>query len=235
MKRNLSVLFLMLLSACQVLNRPDVPATLQAQNDGYIIEATMLAGTSQANQTTIEATSMAVGTLVADQNSINLQMLATIRAVIPPTPGRIVGNADGSVPGFIPAGPGDTGALITGDGATTPVPTTIQFTNIGVASAVRRADGCAVSLLTQFPANTQRIYVTARALNIRAGTLMAVEWRRENQVVVQENWTVPQDATNFCLWFNMDSAAVQFTPGQWSVRLFANNQPIDPEVTFTIG
>jgi hypothetical protein len=220
------------MSGCQVLNRPDEQATLQAQNSGYLAEATAVAQTVQANQLQIQMTMVAVETGVARTTNINQQLLATIRAVVPPTPDRAVGSMSSA------------GASTEGDameampqsqqsqGSSSVAGT--QFTNVGVAGAVRQSDGCAVSVQTSFPASTGVIYVTTRALNIRGGTVMAVTWQRQSQVVAQENWTVPRDSASFCLWFKLDSSVVPLTAGAWTVRLSADNNLIDPEVAFTV-
>jgi hypothetical protein len=103
-----------------------------------------------------------------------------------------------------------------------------------MAASVRESDSCADALQTQFPGDTQEIYATARALNIRAGTQLSVEWRYEGELVWQENWTVPVDSDSFCLWFNLDPLVVALLPGNWSVSLYADGMSIGPPVPFSI-
>jgi len=211
LKRSWCLLLIGVLNACQAFTRPDTPATLRAQNAGYILEATAIAETAQAEGTRVQGTAIAASTVIARMDNINLQLRATARAIIPPTP------------------------LIAGGGfAGTPSGDSTQFVEIGTATSVRDSDGCASGLQSQFPPDVQRIYVTARALNIRAGTLMGVEWRYQDQVAYQENFVVPVDDDNYCLWFNIDPIAIAFSPGNWEVRLYANEVPIEPEVNFTI-
>jgi hypothetical protein len=136
--------------------------------------------------------------------------MATARAVIPPTP-QIEG-----------AGMAEAVTNSDVDGT--------QYVEVGTTSSVSDADGCAIGLQSEFLLNTGPIYVTTRALNIRAGTLMGVEWFYEGAVAHQENFVVPVDDDNYCIWFNLEA----FSPGSWRVRLYHNDVLIEPEVSFIV-
>jgi hypothetical protein len=202
------------LSACQAFTRPDTPATLRAENDGYIVEATSIAQTAQAESVNLQATVMAAEATLTLMDNIQQQLMATARAAIPPTP-QIAGG----------------GNFATGGTSTD----SLQFVDVGTASSVRDSDGCADGLQSQFEPDSGRIYVTARALNMRAGTLMGVEWHYQGQIAHKENFVVPIDDDDYCLWFNIDPSTVSFSPGGWTVRLYANDSPIEPDVAFSIG
>jgi hypothetical protein len=214
LKRSCYLLLIGLLSACQVFTRPDTPATLRAQNAGFVVEATAIAATAQAEGTSVQETAVAAATTIARMDNINLQLRATARAIIPPTM-PIVNSGSSGLAG-------------------TPSGDSMQFVEIGTSTSVSDSDGCANALQSQFPFDVQRIYATARAFNIRAGTLMGVEWRYQDQIAHEENFVVPVDDDNYCLWFNIDPVAATFSSGDWSVQLFANEEPIEPEVIFTI-
>lgn len=203
-----------LLAGCQVFRGADVAATMQAQNVAYVVEATAIAQTQQAEAAQVLVTALAAETYIAQQEGINQVLVATVRAGDPPTIARSVGDAAGA--------------------AGTPATGETRFVEIQTASSVRESDGCADGIQTQFPQNAQRIYVTARAFNIRAGTRLDVEWRYAGNLVWQENWSVPVDSDNFCLWFYIDPSVVTFSPGNWSARLFANGISIEPAATFSI-
>ena len=205
--------FMLWLSACQAFTRPDTPATLRAENAGYIMEATSIAQTAQAENLNLQLTAAAAEATLTLMDNIKQQLMATARAAIPPTP-LIVGSG-GSVSDVVG-------------------PDSLQFIDVVTASSVRDSDGCAADAQSQFSSDAQRIYVTARALNILAGTLLGVEWQYEGAVVHKENFVVPIDDDDYCLWFNIDPATVTFSPGGWVVRLYANDSPINPEVAFTI-
>jgi hypothetical protein len=203
-------LLLLGLGACQAFTRPDIPATLRAENAGYVIEATSIYQTAQAEDARVQITAVAAAATIARIDNINQLLMATARAVIPPT-AQIAG-----------AGITESVTSSSGDG--------MQFIEVGTASSVRDSDGCANGLQSQFLQDAGPIYVTARALNIRAGTLMGVEWRYEGAVAHQENFVVPVDDDNYCIWFNLEA----FSAGNWTVRLYENELPIEPEVIFTV-
>ncbi len=217
MIKRFSILLLICLSACSALNAPDIPATMRVQNTQSVADATTIAQTYAADEAMVNATAGAVGTEVADQRSINRQLVLTARAVLPPTPQRAVGIAQ-------PVAGGGTSE-----------PDSLSFVDTGVTTAIRDSDGCVVSFETSISANAAMIYVDTKAISIRGGTIMGVEWQSNGAVVAQENWTVPRDETNFCIWFNLDPSKIPFTPGQWAVQLSANGQPIPPSITFTIN
>ncbi|MEO8612184.1 MAG: hypothetical protein ABI690_30095 [Chloroflexota bacterium] len=203
------------LSACQAFTRPDTPATLRAENDGYIMEATSIAQTAQAENTNLQATAVAAEGTLTVMDNVKQQLMATARVAIPPTP--------------IIEGGGVTGVSdTTGTGS-------MQFINVSTASSVRDSDGCATDTQSQFTSDTQRIYITARALNIKAGTLLGVEWLYQGAIVHKENFVAPIDDDDYCLWFNIDPSTITFSPGGWIVRLYANDSPVEPEVDFNIG
>ncbi len=211
MKRLLSLLLLGL-SACQAFTRPDIPATLRAQNAGYVVEATSISETAQAESTRVQVTAIAAAATLASIENLNQQLRATARAVIPPT-AQIAGAGSAIA---------ESTASIDGSG--------MQFVEVGTTNSVRDSDGCANGLQSQFSLDAGPIYVTTRALNIRAGTLMGVEWRYDGAVAHQENFVVPIDDDNYCIWFNMEA----FSTGNWIVRLYENEVPIEPEVSFTV-
>ncbi|HEX2907403.1 MAG TPA: hypothetical protein VHO69_11115 [Phototrophicaceae bacterium] len=221
------VALLLSLSACQVFQTTDVQATRQAENSLYVAEATAIAQTAQAHRDTIQVTVAAADTQVAEVNSVNQQLLATVRALVPPTPQRIVGNApevsgDFTAPEVIGTPLGESGA-----GGS-------NFINTVVSASVRASDGCPTSAQTQFSINTPEIYVNTQALSISAGTVMRVEWFYDGGVVLEDSWTIATAATNFCLWYFITPDDVTFQAGQWAVRLSANGTAIEPEVTFVM-
>lgn len=210
-----------ILVACQVLRPPDVQATLRAENVAYRDEATAVAVTSQAQQENTQATVEAAGTHVSELDNINQQLVATVRAAVPPTPRRIVGAASEAI--MTPGMEEFTGA-----------PSALQVAEVSTSAAVSSSDGCPTSVQNQFTADTPEIYVTARAFNITAGTQMGVEWYYQGQVVLQDTWTIQTTAPVLCVWYFITPADVPFSPGQWSVRLSANGVPVEQQAVFTI-
>ncbi len=232
-----------LIVGCSALSSPDPAVTLQAGRADLELEATSIAQSAQAQATEVRATVSAGETLVAQGEAVNNQLLVTMRAVFPPTQ-QIVQNNGAVTPGSVasPAPPGmlgeaaTPGAPVDGSNPVDPViNSNTPFTDVGTALTVRDADGCSMGLVTAFAADVQRIYVTTRALNIRAGTVMRVQWNYEGQPSFSESFTVAQDDDDFCLWFYIEPTNATFDAGTWSVQLFANESPINDPLTFTIG
>ncbi len=229
----LAVLVLIVLSGCSAIQPANTSGTLNAQNSGFVAEATHLAATAAARTTEVWLTAIWSGTYVYTHDQINLKLLATVRANEPPTQQVIAINPTGPVGVSGPVTIGAPEAPV--GGATVPAgppvdATGMQFTDNVTTSAVRESDGCAVGSQNSFPTSTARIYVVTRALNIRAGTQMGVEWRQGGQAVDSKSYAIPQDQASLCVWFYIDS----FTPGDWSVQLSANSQPIGSPLAFTV-
>jgi hypothetical protein len=207
-----------LLGACQVLNAPNVPATLSAQNTAFAAEATAIPLSIGQTSVAVARTAVAAETNVADVNSINRQLIATVNAVVPVTPAPQVGSAP-----------------IASDGQVASSATTSALVDIGVTGRKRDSDGCADGTQSQFAVDIPIIYATTRATTIAAGAVVAVEWKYQGEVVGSGSYTVPNDETNFCMWFPLDPANVPFTPGAWSVQFSLNGSLIEPTIFFNIG
>lgn len=230
-RKSVLIAVLLLLSGCGVLTAPNVPATLRVESTAYILEATAIAASLTTREVQVALTALAAQTEVAQNSSINRVLMATARAVIPPTPPREVGVA--------PEGAGmmDEAMVESGQSESAPAADSSlagQFVSTGVTTAKRDSDGCAVSFQTQFTADIYEIYVITRAVSLRAGTVMGAQWSYNGEVVAQNSWTAPQDETNFCIWFFINADTVPLSPGEWTVRLTADGRGIDPLVPFTI-
>jgi hypothetical protein len=216
------------LGACQALQGVDVPATLQAQNDAFATEAAGIVRTAGVERTQVLETAFAAETQVARANNVNQQLLATVQMVMPPTPAVVPGIApDNSTGGEMMMDTADVGF-------TSALPGIMQFVDTGTTSGIRRSDGCADGYQTEFSRNTPQIYVVSRALTISAGTVMSVDWSYEGQIVLQDTWTVDANAENYCVWYFITPNDVALTPGNWSARLYANGQSIDPIISFRV-
>jgi hypothetical protein len=208
-------------------------ATQQAEVTAYISESTVIAQRMVDASTQTAATAVAAETYIAQVDGINRQVVATLRANLPPTP-QIVTAMDPSLPvGTILPGSG-AGAGMTdemGGMAENTIAQFLQFTQ--TATSVRSSDGCAENITNQISTTAPEIYATARALNVVAGTELSVEWSSGGQVVYTSNFVVEEDQADFCFWFFITPEDVPFTPGDWSVRMLVNGAPIQP-FNFTI-
>lgn len=215
MKRLFGVMAVGLLAAgCRAFEGQSVAATMQAQNITFVAEATQIFETAQARGTTVFMTAEAADTAIAMNQNVNLQLMATARAIIAPTQPRV--------------GSGDLGveaAITTGE---------TQFVDFALASAVRDSDGCASGIRSNFTMQDNHIYITARALNIKARTQMRVEWRKEGVIAWYDNFIVHDDHAELCIWFDIATSFVNFSPGAWSVIIYAGPTAVSPVVNFSI-
>jgi hypothetical protein len=227
----------LLSSGCGALVQEDPAATLRAERAGYVTEATQIAEASIAQATHVIETAAAAATSIRQAEARNALLLETMRAAIPPTR-QIVDNSGEFVPGSVasPAPAGGVALPVSEGGAAAPPP--VQggaFVDLATSTSVRASDGCADGVTSTFPASVRRIYVTARATSISAGTLMRVQWTYAGTPAFSEQFTVSRSQTNYCLWFFIEPTAEVLSPGNWTVQLFANEQPIEPVVSFTVG
>ncbi|MBZ0302124.1 MAG: hypothetical protein K8J31_20410, partial [Anaerolineae bacterium] len=86
--------FIGFLVGCQALGAPDVAATLQADNNQIVQEATTIARAARLNREAIAATADAASTQTTEIQQVNLVLLATVRAGDPVTQG-VVASTDG--------------------------------------------------------------------------------------------------------------------------------------------
>ncbi len=207
-----------LLGSCQVLNAPNAPATLSAQNTAYAAEATAIPLSLGQTSVAIARTAIVAETRVAEINSINRQLIATANVIAP-----------GTLSPQIAVAP-----VVSGNGQTVNS-TATTFADTVVTSRKRDSDGCADGSASQFAVDTSIIYAITRATSINSGAVVTVEWKYQGQVVGSGSYTASQDETNFCIWFPLDPANVPFTPGSWSVQFSLNGNVVEPTLFFNIG
>ena len=203
------------LAACSSISSADMEATLRAERDGYILEATALRATTEADALRIAGTAVAAQTHVANQNAINAALLGTVRAVVPPTRQVIAAFS----------------------GAATPEPINQGerwFVKTGMATAVNESDGCIVAPEIEFTPSTPRIYATFQAFNIQSGTPLSITGLYEGQPRHQESFTTQSNASRICLWFYIEPSMVEFTPGSWAAQLYADGFALGQPMTFSI-
>lgn len=224
--RNLCVgLFMVTLSACQVLGGTDAEATLRAENAQFQSEAQSIVATAQIERTAASVTSAAAEATVAYLTGVNNQLNATLGALATPTTAIVAGPPQGPQSAIGGGEDAMEEAMVDGQ----------QFFVIGVSTSVNDSDGCPGTTLSAVPASAQRIYATMRGLNVRGGTSLGVEFYRDGTLVYSDtNWSVPQDAVEICLWYFISPTDTPFTPGNWSVNLYAEGVLVGAAVPFTL-
>ncbi|MCA0452773.1 MAG: hypothetical protein LCI00_02215 [Chloroflexi bacterium] len=225
-------------SACQVLNAPNAPATLIAENTAYAVEATNMPVSIGGTAVAVAGTAVAAQTQISDINSVNRQLQATLNAVIPPTARPQIGS-EGSIAATQASITGGGVGGTTGTGAVSVDQSVLAsgtvLVDLAVTERKRDSDGCADGTSTQFGTDAPIIYAIARATSIGAGAVVSVDWKYQSQSMSSGSYTLPTDQSNFCIWFPLDAATIPFTAGAWSVRFLLNGQPVEPTVFFNIG
>jgi hypothetical protein len=231
-----ALLLIAALGACSGLTPDDPAATLRAEREGYVREATAIADAALAQRTQVIETAVAAQTAVSAIENRNALLLATLRAAVPPTQ-QIVDTSGVAIPGQVatpaPLGSGGTpsAAITVGEAAATGG----AFVDTTTATTVLSSNGCADQVTTAFPADIGRVYVVTRATTIAAGTVMRVQWTYGGDPAFSESFTVGSSQTDYCLWFYIEPTADVLSPGGWTVQLYADEQPIEPVVSFTVG
>ena len=202
-----------LAAGCQILEPPDTVATLQAENNEIIQEATAIAQAGQRDDQRTRESSDSSMTEVAEIQQINQVLLATVRAG-DPVDTRVVANTDIQL------------AQIT--------PGQRWFVRTGVSTFINEADGCVISPQIAFSADVPIIYATVRAYNIESGVQLSVQWDYEGAEVHRESFVLQQGGSDVCLWFSIDPTIVGFQPGNWAVRMFADGFQLETPMTFSI-
>ena len=210
----LMLLMVLLLSGCGAAAFTDHAATLQAEVDGYVAEATAIQEAARADATRIMSTVVAAQTQVVHQRGVNAALYATVQAALPPTQ-QLVDRVPAGTPQAITQGQR-------------------WFVKTGMTPTVRASDGCAESHQSDFSSTTARIYATFKAYNIQAGTRLGVIWAHNGQSVFEEAFTLERSANEICLWFYIEPSVVEFTPGLWSAQLFADGFRLESAMPFTI-
>jgi hypothetical protein len=228
----LALFILLCVAGCEALglDAPDAQATLHAQSTTLAQELTRLPADLAGLSTQVAATAVYAETYVARLDGVSRQMIATLRAAMPPTP-QVVQGRDGAQ---LPGGAGSLDDMAAMGAAGTPFPGIVTFSAVQTARAVNEADGCVLTPAAEFGLSDGVIYATARATNMLAGTEMSVEWSFGGQVVYSFNFVVDVDDADYCLWFSITPDDVPFTPGDWAVSILANGAAVAPPVSFTI-
>jgi hypothetical protein len=226
------LLLLYLMTGCQALQAVDTGATLQAENIVYETEVAQLVVTGTAERIAAQQTHSISQTQIAVMNGVNQQLIATLIVQITPTPGLVVETR-----------PDDYGLTVdrTGSGrassASSPNTTTGASANnpyrvTGVSTRVRSSDGCVESPQTTFASTVSEVYATFVAYNLTGGTTLRAEWYMGETLMDTGDWTPDENYDEVCVWFFIDQTTFPFTPGNWSVRLFANDTPIGAAQAF---
>ena len=109
-----------------------------------------------------------------------------------------------------------------------------RVTEMVLASGVGR-DDCATDSNPVFTPATERIYVVARAHKVPAGSSLASVWRFRSAPAADISFRNTNAIDGECIWFYIDETDAPFTPGDWSVELRLDGEPLAPALPFRIS
>jgi hypothetical protein len=214
------ILTIILLTACQSLAADDASSNLAIELEAYGTQVVSLRDQMQVDRTAIAATIEVGGTQIAAFTDYNGLLRATLQAGIPSTATLDPANFNSQGPMSL-----NTFDLSSGE---------MRFVQVGTAGLITPNDRCFVSHQNFFDnMNTSVIYMTALALNLRAGTAVRVDWQYGGEVVYSNGWTAPQSLDGKCVAIELRPDNVPFAPGNWTATMYIDGEAIDP-APFTI-
>lgn len=217
MKIVLLLTIIFLLSACSTVSS-DEQINFELDIETYSTEAANLRNDMLINQTEVAATISIASTQSSDFNRYNTMLRSTTVVIIPPTSNaRIVANdVDGPLPPEV---------YDLSDGE-------MRFVQIGPAGQIDERN-CFLAKQQFFPADANAVYMTAVALNLRAGTNVRADWQFGNELILSNSWVAPQTESYRCISIAMRPSDTEFFAGNWSVTLSVNGSPTEAR-PFTI-
>jgi hypothetical protein len=222
MRHIVIILSMILLAACQSLLVDEENIALERELEAYGTEAAFLRDQMQVDRTIIAVTVEVGGTQVAAYTNYNGQLVTTLQAGIVPT--LTLSALDFNAPGPMSI---DMFDLSSGE---------MRFVQVGTAGQITAADRCFVSHQNIFDAQmTNVIYMTALALNLRAGTMVRVDWQFGSEVLYSNGWTAPQSLPGQCIALELHANNVPFTPGNWTATIYIDGEPLDAAPFTIIG
>lgn len=208
-------------AACQMLPSDSPAATIEFEMTRYVTEAAEISIDSLAQQTASAATIDAAATESGFYHDYNNLLIVTVRAGDVPTPQlEVVSGPQPMVEN--PDAEGDTDSYQQGEANEETITGEVMISQVATAAGVRSSDGCATGRQSSFNTSTERIYLTAVATNLQAGTRFDLSWQYDGSTVHQSSWTADQNQSSLCIWFFIDPSDAPFSAGSWSASLSVN-------------
>lgn len=212
------IILICVISACGTGNDGEESINFEADIQAYGTEAANLRSGMVVESTTIVQTVAASEAQANNYSQYNGLLRSTTIALFPPTTeSRIVANdIDGPLPP-------EVYDLSSGE---------MRFVQIGPAGDVDD-NGCFRAKQQFFRPSNGVIYMTAVALNLRAGTSVRADWQYGSELVYSNSWVAPQSEQYRCIAIALRPSDAEFALGNWSVTLSIDGNPTEPR-SFTI-
>lgn len=184
----------------------------------YAAESQAILAAVTAERSMAQQTIEAASTRVAELSVINAVLGSTLRANYTGTPEvrAVVVSAE------------DMGSsleddMIDGGQAANAVELEMRVSNLATASGVDTNSGCSDSSVRQFGPDTERIYVTARVTDLRAGTTFRVVWYRDAESQYGVSWQADYSKSFECIWFYATPVDFAFLPGDYQATMYVDD------------
>lgn len=222
MRYVLIILTSIVIAGCQSLEVDEEHHDLAAELEAYGTQAASLRDQMQLERTAVAVTVEFGGTQIAAYTDYNVRLMATLQSGIVPT--ATLDPADFNAQGPLSL---NTFDLSSGE---------MRFVEIGTAGQITPNDRCFVTHQKFFDAaTTSVIYMTALALNLRAGTVVRVDWQYGGEVVYSNGWTAPQSLDGQCVAIELHPDNAPFAIGNWTATMYIDGEAIDPAPFTIIG
>jgi hypothetical protein len=220
MRYVLIILTTVFLAACQSLAADEENSSLAVELEAYGTQAASMRDQMQLDRTSIASTIEVGGTQIAAFTDYNSLLRLTLQASIPPTVTLDPANFNSQGPMSL-----NTFDLSSGE---------MSFVQVSTAGQITPDDRCFVTHQNFFDnTTTSVIYMTALALNLRAGTTVRVDWQYGGEVVYSNGWTAPQSLDGQCVAIELHPDNAPFAVGNWTATMYIDGEAIDP-APFTI-
>ncbi|MEL6308823.1 MAG: hypothetical protein AAFN11_15475 [Chloroflexota bacterium] len=209
---------LFILCACGGTGEDIIEIDYEGDLVAYATEASQIREDIVISRTDIASTVEAGNAQTSQFERYNDLLRSTVVVAIPPTSdARIVANDT------IGALPVEVYDLSDGE---------MRFVQIGPAGEIND-ENCFIAKQQFFRTDSVAVFMTAVALNLRAGTTVSAEWRYGGELVYSNSWVAPQSVPYQCVSLTMRPSDAEFATGNWTVTLFVNGNPDEPK-SFTI-
>jgi hypothetical protein len=116
----------------------------------------------------------------------------------------------------------------------TPAPDQPRLTDPRTGTQVGANSDCVENPQTTFTPDTAEIYISVRVENAPAGTEFTSRWLLNGDEIITHTYTPDFPIDGRCIWFFVDQSEITFTPGNWSIEMRINGQPVLEPQPFTI-
>ncbi len=241
-----SCLMLVLMGACGSIVGPTaMESTLQAQNFDLSTQLALVRSTATVEMARMLVTVEVLSTESRELNAQRDRLVATlqgrgtdvgfIQSTLPDGQGLPEGiSADLLLSGLTPLPPATQLGATTLTGNITPTPPILTRLLEPTLSNGVNSNDCASTSLTSFSADTPEIYIVARALDLKAGSVVTARWTYEGAVRGQYDIPFDFDVSNACIWAYIDQSDFEFTPGNWTVALDVDGYNLVAALPFSI-